>query len=179
MRGVQPQAFLDHPERVQQSRHNLRGDSLDGAYDSRTDGSEGRPPPPYADTPMYEGNYCEEWNENQEWAYWRNTVENRFEYTYAQMERYEAALFGAAGVEPVIISSVNHRIENALEQYNENMHIEFEKLQGHFTSIKSHSDLEIRACFKPKKKVGHDMSENVRKTVADCHGVVNNWMIML
>ena len=93
--------------------HSEGGDPQDGTCDMRTDGSEGTPPPP---DPMYQGDYCETWNDYQEWVCWRNSVEGRFAHAFAQNEKCEAALFEAAGIEPVVMSNVNNRIEIALQQ---------------------------------------------------------------
>ena len=74
------------------------GDPQEHAFGTPTDGSEGEPPPPYIDTPMYENDY-EWWNDEEKWYFWRETVETRFNEVHANIERFEAALFGAAGID--------------------------------------------------------------------------------
>ena len=97
------------------------------------------------------------------------TVENRFTEVYAQGDRFEAALFGAAGIEPVVLASVNTRIEVALKQYNENMRVEFENMQGHFTRMKSSSDQETQSMFgQAKERFVQEMDLVVKKDAAEC-----------
>ena len=123
------------------------GDPQEHAFGTPTESSEGEPPPPYTDTHMYEEHDYEWWNEEEKWEFWRETVENRFNEVHANIDRFEAALFGAAGIEPVVMSSLNQGIENALEQYNMNMQIEMESMQAHFARMKMESDNEIRSMF--------------------------------
>ena len=118
---------------------------------------------------MEEERNNEHWDANAYWDHWMGTVENRFTEVYAQGDRFEAALFGAAGIEPVVLASVNTRIEVALKQYNENMRVEFENMQGHFTRMKSSSDQETQSMFgQAKERFVQEMDLVVKKDAAEC-----------
>lgn len=115
----------------------------------------------------------DEWyNQNGVWEYWKETVENRFERVQGSVERIEEAIFGAAGLEPVVLTNIQQRIDIALQQYTENMNIEFEHMQQHFIQMKNASDHEIQILFgQTKQRFDQEINVVVQNVITESQNI--------
>lgn len=140
-------------------------------FDTRTDGSGGDPPG-YTDTPQYNGTYFATWNESQQWEYWKGTVENRFAEMHGENDRFREALFGAAGVEPVVLGHVNQRIEDLFQQYHEVLDQDFQILNEHFGHLKDRLEIQVQGSLEHQVQFfQQELGRTVGDTVAECQGM--------